>query len=79
LIVDAGFAHGQDISVMGRSPEGFISRLTWEGHEFLDAAQDESRWKKAMGLVAEKAGSVTTDVLKELLVQMMKSTLGLPS
>ena len=39
LIVEAGLAHGQNVRVMGDlSARGHISRLTWQGHDFLDAA-----------------------------------------
>jgi hypothetical protein len=77
LILDAGLALGQDISGLGGSAEGGISRLTWEGHEFLDAARDESRWKQAISMVGGTAGTVTMGVLKELLVQMLTDKLGL--
>ncbi len=79
LLLDAGFAKGEDATTLGsQSPEGFISRLTWEGHEFADAARDETRWRKAMGVVQEKGGIVTIGVLTQLLVSLMKSALGLP-
>jgi hypothetical protein len=79
LLIDAGLAKGEDVSELGsESPEGFISSLTWDGHEFADAARDETRWRKAMGVVQEKGGTVTIGALTQLLVSLMKSTLGLP-
>jgi hypothetical protein len=78
LIVDAGLALGQDISGFGDSAEGSISRLTWAGADFLDAVRNESQWKRAQSIVKEKVGSVTMDVLKALLAQIAKDTLGLP-
>ena len=79
LLIDAGLAKGEDASTMGsEAPEGFISSLTWAGHEFADAARDEARWKKAMGVVQEKGGSVTIGVLTQLLVALMKGAFGLP-
>jgi hypothetical protein len=63
----------------GLSLRGFIYRLTWEGHEFLDAARDDTRWKRAWTIVREKAGSVTVDVLKQVLTSLMKDALALPS
>jgi hypothetical protein len=47
--------------------------LTWEGHEFLEAAKDDSRWKRAMEVVKEKGGNITIDILKQLLIQLMKN------
>ncbi|MDD5761177.1 MAG: DUF2513 domain-containing protein [bacterium] len=79
LLINAGLAKGVDASSMGsESPKGFISSLTWAGHEFADAARDETRWRKAMGVVQEKGGTVTIGVLTQLLVSLMKGALGLP-
>jgi hypothetical protein len=51
--------------------------LSWFGHEFLDTARDDARWKNA-----KKAGSVSFDVLKNVLTtlasQAAKTALGLP-
>jgi hypothetical protein len=77
LLLEAGLAHGQEMST--RAGVGAVLyRLTWEGHEFVEAARDESRWRKAMGMVKEKSGSVTTGVLTQLLSAIMKGALGLP-
>ena len=79
LIHNAGLAEGERIDGMGSdSPEALITNLTWAGHEFADAARDESRWKIAMGAVQEKGGSVTLSVLTQLLTALMKGALGLP-
>lgn len=79
LIIQAGFAHGSDTTHLGSSgPEAYLSYLTWEGHEFADIAKDETRWKKAIGLIKDKSGSVTIGVLTQLLTGLMKRALGLP-
>lgn len=79
LLIDAGLASGADVTTHGSDgPEALLSSLTWEGHEFIDAARDESRWNKAKSIVAEKGGGVTLDVLKALLVKLAKGALGLP-
>jgi hypothetical protein len=49
------------------------TRLTWEGHEFLEAARDNTRWEKATSTMLEKAGGIAFDILKQLLIQLMKS------
>lgn len=79
LIINAGLAVGDDVSSTGtNSPEGMITNLNWAGHEFAEAARDDTRWKKAMGIVKEKGGSITMDVLKDLLTSLMKGAIGLP-
>jgi hypothetical protein len=79
LIVDAGLAEGERVDHMQSvGPEVMLRNLTWAGHEFADASRDETRWKKAMGIVQEKSGSVSISVLTELLKSLMKGALGLP-
>ena len=38
-------------------------RLTWQGHEFLDAARDDIIWRKAKDKVLGAAGGLTFDLL----------------
>jgi hypothetical protein len=45
-------------------------RLTWAGHEFLDAARDESTWKTATKTVLQKTGGLMFDVLKQALIKL---------
>lgn len=79
LIMDAGLAKGIETGAYGdSSPSAILVNLTWAGHEFADAARDQTRWNKAMGIVQEKAGTVTLAVLTQLLTSLMKGTLGLP-
>jgi hypothetical protein len=79
LMMQAGLATGCETTHMGSSgPEAILTGLTWSGHEFADAARDEARWKKAMGIVQDKGGSVTLSVLTQLLTSLMKGALGLP-
>jgi hypothetical protein len=54
-----------------------IFKLTWAGHEFCQAAREDTRWKTAMGFVAEKGGSITFAVLTELLASLMRKAVGL--
>lgn len=47
-------------------------RMTWQGHEFLEAAKNISFWSKAKHVVITKTGSLSFDLLKEVLVQLAK-------
>ena len=68
LLYDGGFIKGEDIS--STSGEDFyVTSMRWNGHEFLDAARDPSRWQQAK-VVAGKAGSVTIEVLKSILTHL---------
>ena len=69
------------IEAIGRTHFGTtewrIKRLTWQGHEFLDAARDQNRWNQAKKTVSEKGGSLTFDVLKAVLAQLARQAAGL--
>jgi hypothetical protein len=79
LMINAGLAIGLETGEFGStSPEAMLTSLTWAGHEFAEAARDESRWKKAMAMVREKGGSVTISVLTQILTGLMKGAFGLP-
>lgn len=48
-----------------------VRNLTWEGHEFLDSAGNESVWDKTRQFIAEKGGGASFQVLTELLKKMI--------
>lgn len=52
-----------------------VRKLTWEGHDFLDAARDDTLWEQAKKLYKEKAGGLVFDSLKECLLRLAKSSL----
>lgn len=59
------------------SPQTIPTRITWDGHEFLDAARSDTIWVRAKERLAGTLGSVSIDVLKSLLVVLAKDALGL--
>ena len=77
-MIKAGLAEGNETTKANSlNPQADLNNLTWSGHEFADAARDETRWIKAMGIIKEKSGTVTIAVLTQLLSALMKSALGL--
>ncbi len=46
-------------------------RLTWQGHEFLDAVRDPEIWRKTKGGAAEAKG-FTFDLLRDLAKGLIK-------
>ena len=76
LLRDAGLIEAQDLSTMG----GFDmrpKRMTWEGHEFLEAAKNDTVWNKAQEIVKEKGNAIPFEVLKDLLIKVASSVFGL--
>ena len=52
-------------------------RLTWYGHEFLDSARDEDVWKQAKDKLAKKTKNFSFELLKTILIELTKESLGL--
>ena len=46
--------------------------LTWNGHEFLEAARDDTVWQKAKARVAEKIAGMPFDAMLALLLEIAK-------
>jgi uncharacterized protein DUF2513 len=77
LLVQAGFVRATDMS-KGRMGKIWLPiSLTWSGHEFLDVAADDTMWDKAKAFVSERAGSITFELLKTVLVAWAKEKLHL--
>lgn len=78
LLVEAGYLKGSTRSADNVSTTT-ITRMTWEGCEFLDTARDDKRWKGAKE-IASNAGGVAIDAMKTILstmaAQAVKSAMG---
>ena len=72
ILHEAGLIEAYHLSTMANSI-WYPKRLTWSGHEFLDAARNDSIWNKAK----EKAKSMNFELLKELLLAMTRQQLEL--
>ena len=75
LLRDAGLIEAVDLS----SHDGICwrpKRLTYEGHEFLDAARNDTFWTKAKATVIEKTGSLSMEAVKIALAAIVKQSLG---
>ena len=53
----------------------FGTRMTWSGHEFLDASRDKKIWERAKRITLEKTGALTFEVLKAVLIQLGKDAI----
>ena len=71
LLDEAELIEAEEIAEIGAPSRWFPIRLTWQGHEFLDAARDETRWSKTKETMA-KAGGFVFEVAKAVLVEFMK-------
>ena len=76
LLSETGLIEAIDLSTLS-GPHWAPIRLTWSGHEFVEASRDENRWEKAKNIMKEKGSGFAFGVLQNLLVQLMtKAVLG---
>ncbi len=79
LLIEAGLVHGEITLDGDGQPAGtVVLRLTWAGHEFLDATRNDTIWHKASERIKKSGVDVTISLLKEVLNQLLKKSLGLP-
>ena len=81
LLLEAGLIHGQMSKMLGRHAQNFLAqRLTWQGHEFLDAIRSDTVWNKTKTSFVKGGLSMTFDLVKEVAkdvaVALLKSTIG---
>ncbi len=51
-------------------------RLTWNGHEFLNASRNDTIWRRTLATIREKGIDVPFSVLQEMLVAGIRASLG---
>ena len=71
LLNEAKLIEAIDLSDMD-GPKWKPLRLTWEGHEFVEASRDENAWQEAKRIMAEKGGGFVFELGKKLLIELVK-------
>jgi DNA-binding transcriptional ArsR family regulator len=70
LLGEAGLINAYDCSTFD-GPNWRAERLTWQGHEFIEASRDQKRWNQAKKLIKDKGVGLTFDVAKVVLIKLM--------
>lgn len=80
LLIEVGWITAKKYHYIDNTITFDITGLTWDGHEFLNAARDDKVWEKA----EEKAqsngmdlSSLPLEVTKDLLIAIVKNFIGL--
>jgi hypothetical protein len=68
ILHEAGFVEAMDLGLSWKP-----IRLTYRGHQFLDAARNDSIWEKAKTAVVERTGALTFEGLKVALPMVVKN------
>lgn len=81
LLLEAGLVEGQMSKTIGRGPHHFFaSRLTWDGHEFLDSILSNTVWEKTKKSFTSKGLTMTFDLVKSVAIDaagsFLKSAIG---
>ena len=75
LLAEAGLIEANDLST-SHDFEWKPRSLTWAGHEFLDAARNDTVWNKAMSKLKEQAASAPFEIVRAVVVQASKEFFG---
>ena len=78
LLFEANYINGEpEMSNTGRLYAVHPFRLTWEGHEFLDATRNESLFQKAIEISKKKSLNLPVDIFKSLMLKLISGELNL--
>lgn len=78
LMWQAGLVDAVDTTTLdGAGPSATLMSVTWAGHDFIDAARDNTIWNKTKSKVLSSGVAFTFDLLKEVLVSAAKGPLGI--
>jgi hypothetical protein len=78
LLIDEGLLIGNVVKLNRGIGGVLVTGLTWKGHDFLDAARNDSIWGKAKDTILKPTVSFTFDLLLQWLKNEAKQRLGLP-
>ena len=81
FLIEAGLVKGQVVGTIGPEVKDFFGqRLTWDGHEFLDAIRSDTVSEKTKKIFTEQGVSMTFElvktVAKETATSLRKGALG---
>jgi hypothetical protein len=77
LLINEGFLEGRFERDLSGGSHYVILGLTWEGHDFIDNAKNETVWKKVMADAEKKGMSLSMSVLNRLLTKAAQKYMGL--
>lgn len=77
LLEEAGFIKAKINRYDNGGGSVYARRLTYKGHEFLNASRDEGRWKTVRDAL-NKSGGFVMDVAQALLIALLREQLQLP-
>lgn len=78
LLGDGGYLDVIDARSKGSGFRGIMIRtVTWKGHEFISALENETVWKKFKSLYLDKGIEMPFTLAKEVAMGILKNQVGL--
>ncbi len=81
LIREGGLAEGIVNYPTGKDSQpdipdlAILTRLTWDGHEFIDKAKSEKTWVKAKELIQRNGATLSLEAMKIALSEVIRTIL----
>ncbi|MBC1525469.1 DUF2513 domain-containing protein [Listeria booriae] len=76
-LIDAGYLEGETYEYVYDPTSVRVDKITWEGHEFIDATRSETVWLKTKEKVSKLIGETSLAVLTQVATAVSKQLLGL--
>lgn len=81
LLYEGGYIHAYNPQYACGKVQAFsVSRLTWEGHEFLDKIREDTIWNKTKEAISNKGLPFVFDIVKSvssgIISGIVKSAVG---
>ena len=77
LLDEAGLVEVDITDMLSCGPIIDLNRLTWSGHEFLDAIRSETVWSKIKAMITDKGGAMTFDIIKSVAIKYSVLAVGI--
>lgn len=74
LLIEAGLLEGGCRNATA-APWCYVSRMTWAGHEFLDAVRRDTIWNKLREMARDRCLDLSFEVIKGLSSKVLEDLL----
>ena len=73
ILLEADLIYGQMLETIGPETNNFVARrLTWSGHEFLDAIRSDKVWIETKETILKKGICMTIDLVSSVATSIAK-------
>jgi hypothetical protein len=73
LLLESGLVVGHSVGTFANQFDCQIQRLSWNGHDFLDAISNDSSWNKIKDSVKKIGGKIAFETLKGIAIMHMNA------